>query len=613
MCGIAGWVHTSAARVSPQIAEKMLDSIFHRGPDDDGKLFTSHGFLGMRRLSIIDVDQGKQPIGSQDNKIQVFQNGEIYNFLEIRERLEKQGYRFRTNSDTESIAHLFDCMGERAFAGLRGMFAISVWDEKEKSLYLARDPLGKKPLYYVDLGDSLVYGSEIKSIIHVPQVSREIDERSVSDYLTFGYVPNPNSIFKHIKKVPPGHFLKYKDGKIELTRFWDLEFEPKRVESEQVLEEELMEVLDEAVRLRLVSDVPWGACLSGGIDSSVMVSLMAKHLTQPVKTFSIGFDDSEFSELSSARILANHVGSEHHELIVKPDAAAMLDELVWYLDEPFADSSALPTYLVSKLAADHVKMVITGDGGDESFGGYSRYQRFMKQWKYRKLGAFAPVGQLLGDAVGGAFGYRLSWLSERFRMGFPDQYIAAVAISRPSEISSLTKTSNRFAPYSSLSGKFPSLKDTQVLDAMIAGDIRSYLVDDICVKVDRMSMACSIEARSPLLDHEVVKFAAKLPVSQKSGPLGGKHILKRIASQLIPEELLTKPKQGFAIPLKKWFKGPLYEMAYDNFSSQNFVERGVINHERARMMLEDHRNDKGDFSEQLWAVLSFELWCQKFL
>jgi asparagine synthase (glutamine-hydrolysing) len=590
--------------------------IVHRGPDDQGIYYTNNAFIGMRRLSIIDLDTGHQPIHNEDETIWVVFNGEIYNFKELRKRLEERGHKFYTSSDSECIVHCYEEYGERCFEHLLGMFAIAIWDSINNILLLGRDRLGKKPLYYARLKDTLIFGSELKSLLLVPGMARDVSHRSVHDFLIFGYVPAEATIFENIHKLPAGHYLIYENGLIGIRSYWQLEFTPKWTDPPAILERSLFDLLDDAVRLRLVSDVPFGAFLSGGIDSSVVVALMAKNMNMPVKTFTIGFKEAQYNELDDARIVARHFHTEHHEFIVEADTVSLLEDLVWYFDEPFADSSAIPTYLVSKMASQHVKMVLSGDGGDEAFAGYERYRKYLI---IDVLRSFSPkvafhVLNLLGYSMPKELKSRLRWVGERVRMPYPDDYLSAVILTKPRLVQELLgDTSLNNTPYGAITGYFRDERILNRIDAMLAGDIKSYLVDDILVKVDRMSMANSLEVRAPLLDHKLMEFAARLPNSLKLRYGSGKYLLKRVAKQILPASTLKKRKHGFAIPLSEWFRSCLKDLMWDVLESRSFIERGFFNHSVTRRCMERHVAGVEDHGEHLWLLLTFELWARRFL
>ena len=615
MCGIAGAFAMDGRPVAgPEVARAMCRVIVHRGPDDEGIHFDDGVFIGMRRLAIIDLDSGHQPVHNEDRSVWVVFNGEIYNFEQLRRDLIDRGHEFRTRGDAEVIVHCYEEYGPGCFERFRGMFGIAIWDARNRKLVLARDRLGKKPLYYTRAGRTLVFGSELKSLLQYPGVSRELDAEAVRDYVLMGYVPTPRSIFREVSKLPPGHVLTCDAGGIRIDRYWNLEFTPKHEAPESELVERLEQELSEAVRVRLVSDVPFGAFLSGGLDSSVVVALMARHMEMPVKTFSIGFREAGFNELDDARLVANHLGTEHHELIVEAEAVRMLEDLVWHFDEPFADSSAIPTFLVSKMAAEHVKMVLSGDGGDEAFGGYDRYLRYriirqLRRWGPKVSGTVLRLGSHLAP---GGTGRRLRWLARRVEAPFPDRYLSGVALTTPEFAAELLGTQPEAGGYGTVAGAF-SPESVLGDDAMIQGDIATYLLDDILVKVDRMTMANSLEARAPLLDHQLLEFAARLPFEYKIRGRTTKYLLRQVAARLLPPAALVKPKQGFAIPLARWFRGELRELAADMLHSRAFAERGVFDAGTARRCLEEHVAGHRDHGEHLWQVLTFELWARRFL
>ncbi len=454
MCGIVGIVAAPGGPAPEEaVGHAMNAAITHRGPDDEGLYCDGQAMIGMRRLSIIDLAGGHQPVHNEDGTIQAVFNGEIYNFRELRAELEARGHRFYTQSDTEVILHGYEEWGEDCFARLDGMFGIALWDTRTRTLVLARDKFGEKPLFYSHsphAGGRLIFASELKSLLRVPGVRLDPAPEAVRAYVCFGYVPSPGSIFEGVHKLPPGHTLRFVDGQVSLRRYYRLELEPKHQLSEADAERELARLLDQAVASRLVADVPFGAFLSGGLDSSVVVALMSRHLSQPVRTFSIGFREAEYNELSDARRVSQHLGTEHRELVVEPDAVELLQHLVWYLDEPFADSSAVPTYLVAKLAREHVKMVLTGDAGDETFAGYDRYLRYLD---LQRLGALKPAAAATVAAAGRPVpaerGYRLRAIAERLRQPFPDSYLSGVALTRASSRSASASLSWCFGSSSS--------------------------------------------------------------------------------------------------------------------------------------------------------------------
>jgi asparagine synthase (glutamine-hydrolysing) len=619
MCGIAGvYGGPAPLRAGDDVVARMCALMVHRGPDDQGLRNGTFAHIGMRRLSIIDVGGGHQPISNEDGTVWVVFNGEIYNYVELRETLRGLGHVFRTDSDTECIVHAYETWGVDCFTHLRGMFGIAIVDERQRRVVLARDRLGKKPLYWTRLPDGRVaFASELKCLLAVPGFDRTLSEESVSAYFTLGYVPTPGSIFRSTRKLSPGHALVL-DGREALERpYWSLDTDRTIEGDDTEFVDRLHAELDEAVRIRLRSDVPFGAFLSGGLDSSVVAALMARNLRMPVKTFTIGFKEAAFSEIDDARAIARHIGAEHHELVVEPDAVELLPQLAWHLDEPFADSSSIPTYLVSKLAAGHVKMVLSGDGGDEMFGGYSRYLRYasLRRMADAAGGLGQPLMRLGGTLLPGARGWRLRRIAERAALPFPRDYIAMVALSGRDDLAGMLRPDLvPDDPQGIIADRFPVPRDpSDPLGALCAGDIGSYLLDDVLVKVDRMSMAASIEARAPLLDHRIAEFAAGLPSRVKVRDGRGKWILREVARRLLPAASLDKPKQGFAIPLSQWLRGPLRPMASDLLNSTRFRQRGLFDAAGASRMLDAHLSGAADHGEHLWLLLSFECWAARFL
>ncbi len=622
MCGIVGIVAAPGGPPpDPAVGRAMNAVIVHRGPDSEGVFHDDQALIGMRRLAIIDLEGGHQPVHNEDGTIQLVCNGEIYNFRELRAELEAAGHKFHTHSDVEVIVHGYEQWGEAVFARLDGMFGAALWDSKQKLLLLARDRFGEKPLFYCDEGHRLSFASELKSIVQVPGLPIAVDPAAVRSYVCFGYVPVPGSIFKGVRKLPPAHYLKWKDGRATEHRYYKVGFGPKLRLDEVEAEQELVRLLDQAVESRLVADVPFGAFLSGGLDSSVVVALMSRHLTQPVRTFSIGFREAEFNELSDARRVAKHLGTNHHELVVEPNAVELLHELVWYLDEPFADASAVPTYLVAKLAREQVKMVLTGDGGDEGFGGYDRYLRFLK---LEKLGPLKPAAaafaRMSGGMVPGSRGYRLRNIGERLRQRFPDNYLSGVALTRADVAHDLLGDAvrpgadgRRVGHYDGLNAASNGARGLDTLDRCVAIDFASYLPDDVLVKLDRMAMANSLEGRAPLLDYRVIDFATRLPTELRVRAGRGKHLLRKAASRWLPPDVLRKPKQGFGIPLGAWFRGPLKDVAADVIASKAFRERGLMDAGAAQKILDGHLAGAADHGEILWLTVSLELWARRFL
>jgi asparagine synthase (glutamine-hydrolysing) len=570
----------------------------------------------MRRLSIIDLSTGHQPIHNETSDIWLVFNGEIYNFKEIRNELEALGHTFYTRTDSEVIVHAYEQWGKQCFARLRGMFGIAIWDAPKQTLLLARDRFGKKPLYYASLSDgSLAFASELKSLYALPNWSRTLSGTAIENFLVAGYVPTPLSIYEDVKKLPPAHWMEVSGSRVSVGRYWEPRFLPKAVESEDALLGELERRLDEAVRVRLVSDVPFGAFLSGGIDSSLVVAMMTRHMDVPVKTFTIGFAESKFDERARAALVASAYRTEHHELVATPDLAHTLEGLAWHLDEPFADSSALPTYLVSKLAASHVKMVLSGDGGDELFGGYTRYRRYdlLTKLQALRLGGLLGVCGSLASAFSGSAGRRLRQVANRAKLPFPDSYLSGVCLLPPEGASALLHAGGSVEShdYPRLGAWSAMEEGLSPIDRGIHIDVHSYLPDDILVKVDRMTMACSLEARAPLLDHQLAEFAFQLPDSMKMRGSVGKYLLRKLAAKLLPASVVHGPKRGFAIPLAAWLRGPLRELLVDSLGSRSARDRSVFTYSVVEQYMREHLEGTADRSEPLWALLNFELWANQ--
>jgi asparagine synthase (glutamine-hydrolysing) len=618
VCGIAGIYSLDGQRLpGPEVVDAMCRLIQHRGPDDQGVYTDDRAQIGMRRLSIIDLGGGHQPIHNEDKTVWVVFNGEIYNYRELRRDLESRGHRFYTHSDTECIVHAYEEFGEACFAKLRGMFAISIVDLRTRKMVLARDRLGKKPLFYTTTRDRiLAFASELKCLFAVPGFHPSVSMPATRDYFSMGYVPEPHTIYEQVSKLPPAHYMVVQDGQLTQQRYWQPAFGPKWQLSEAALKEQLTAQLEDAVRARLVSDVPFGAFLSGGIDSSVVAVLMARNLSAPVKTFTIGFKEAAFNELPDARAVANHIGSDHHELIVEADAVSMLKDLVWYFDEPFGDSSSIPTYLVSKLAAGHVKMVLSGDGGDELFAGYTRYRKYeqLEALRRRSLGLAGPAMRLAGSLLGGGRGARLTRVADRLAQPFPDRYLSGVGLNTRADLGQLLSPAvGDLDPFASVRHHFNRTDIDNPMERILAGDMATYLSDDIMVKVDRMSMAVSLEARAPLLDHQLIEFVARIPYEYKLRDGTGKYLLKQVAADLLPPGILQKRKQGFAIPIARWLRNELKDLMSDTLSDRSFRERGVFNESGVRNLVREHLSAERDHSEPLWLLLTYEMWARRFL
>src|SRR5256886_1102820 len=544
MCGIAGFINAEHSRDdAEQLIDRMCQIIRHRGPDDQGTWVGEGVALGMRRLSIIDLACGHQPIFNEDQSIIIVFNGEIYNYRELQKELQERGHRFTTNSDTETIVHAYEEYGDDCVKHLRGMFTFAIWGRKRQRLLAARDRFGKKPLNYYWDGQRLVFGSEIKSILEAG-IPREINPIALDEYLIYRYVPTPNTLFKDVWKLPAAHILIYENGQISTKRYWELSFASTCQDDEATAIERTRALLTEAVQVRLMSEVPLGAFLSGGIDSSIMVGLMSSMMSQPVKTFSIGFEEDEYNELPYARQVAQYFGTDHHEFFVRPDLISVLPQLVWAYDEPFADASMLPTYYVSKLAREHVTVVLSGDGGDEIFGGYTRYEREMSINRIPAfLRAFMGFGsRLMPEGMRGK--KRLGMLRHDPATRYAQLFTPFHSDARPAMY-----TSEYFAlvgehdPYARLINQFRHIAHLDTVRQLQYVDVRAYLTDDILVKVDKASMFNSLETRSPLLDQHLAEYVSSLPstITARNGVL--KYLLKKPAADILPAEILHRPNQ----------------------------------------------------------------------
>jgi asparagine synthase (glutamine-hydrolysing) len=624
MCGIAGFVESSSVR-SPLgvddrrlLAQAMCDAIRHRGPDDEGIWSEDGVAIGMRRLSIIDLATGHQPIHNEDRTVWLVFNGEIYNFRELRRELEATGHRYYTSTDTESIVHAYEQWGTGAFGRLRGMFGLALWDARSRTLLLARDRVGIKPVHYAVAGGRLYFGSEIKSILCAPDLPRELEPDALDHYLSFLYTPGDQSIFRGVRKLPPGHFLSWHEDRESIERYWQFPAGESFTGSEADAVVGLREALTGAVRSHLVSDVPLGAFLSGGVDSSLVVGLMAETSDKRVKTFSIGFDEPEFDELDHARRVAAHFGTSHHELVVKPDGVAILDDLIAHFDEPFGDASAIPTWYVSQMARRHVTVVLSGDGGDELFGGYDRYiphPRVRAFDRYGSPGLRRIAGAAAGRLPHGARGKNFLRHVARDEQG---RYLDAVRLFGADEKPALLTADFRRAlsgpdPESRLARHFERYAGLPWPSQMMRFDAETYLPEDVLTKVDRMSMAHSIESRVPLLDNGVLDLAATLPASLKIKDGRRKHILKEVAATLLPRDVVDRRKQGFGVPLGVWFRGRLRELFADTLLSPTSLQRGYFQPRFVRSILDEHLSGQRDHTLRLWQLVVFEHWHRRYL
>ncbi len=615
MCGIAGIVRWDGRPVIEDEIRSMCGVMIHRGPDEEGVYLDGGVALGMRRLSIIDLETGQQPVSNEDRSVWVVFNGEIYNYRELRRQLERGGHVFRTSSDTEVIVHLYEDLGPRCVDALRGMFAFAVWDDRQRQLLLVRDRLGIKPLYYAEREGEIVFASELKPILQLPHIERSLNWEAVGHLFTFMATSPSQSIVDGVKKLEPARLGIARRGPLRIERYWDVNFEPDERSTEQELVERLTHLLAESVSLHQISDVPVGAFLSGGIDSSTVAAMMSRSRRgDRIKTFSIGFSEADFDELAHARRVAALLGTDHHDLVLRPDVVQMTEDLAWYLDEPFGDTSAIPTYMVSKLASEHVKVVLTGDGGDELFAGYDKYVVEARERRYDRVPApLRKMAGVVGDVM--PEGMRGRRFLQHLALEGSERYLDASTLFHDDQIRSLLQDEafEMVAQHDPWAEPLSYLRDgVDWVSAVQYNDLNTYLPLDILTKVDRMTMAHSIEARPPLLDHVLVEFAASVPARLRLREGTTKYLLKQAVRGVLPDEIIDRRKQGFAVPLAHWFRGELSGFARDVLLSDTCRERGIFNTRYIGRLLQMH--DRGrDLALHLWTVLSFELWCRRFL
>jgi asparagine synthase (glutamine-hydrolysing) len=628
MCGICGILDYNKNRISDKKnIQNMCDKLQHRGPDDEG-IYINNKFplaaFGHRRLSIIDLNTGHQPMSNEDNSLWLVINGEIYNFLSLRKELKDRGHRFKTNTDSEVVLHLYEDFGEDCVLYLRGMFAFAIWDENKNKLFIARDRIGKKPLLYFFEKNCFCFASEFEALLASGLIGREINHQSLDQYLTFGYVPAPNTIYKNIFKILPAHHLTLINGKLEFKKYWELDYRDKFCISEEEATKELIRALKEAVSLRLISDVPLGVFLSGGIDSSTVVALTSE-LAGKVKTFSIGFEDENFDELKYARNIARRFSTEHREFIVKPKALEILPLLVRRYGEPYADSSAIPSYYVARETKRFVTVALNGDGGDESFAGYERYQAMMLAQSYNHIPGF--LRNMLNSAVMHLVPDSPDFKNKRRRirrffenasMPFYLRYCRWVSMINDKEKSDIY--SPEFKGRIDISSSSNWLKDCaprqekmQLTDRLMALDIKTNLPNDLLVKMDIACMSNSLEARSPFLDQEVMQFAARLSANFKLKGMIKKYILKKSIRNLLPAENIHRPKMGFGVPVGRWMRQELRDYIQDTLLSENAFKRGYFTPAQLRLYVNEHLNGKMDHTFGLWTLLCLELWHKEFI
>ena len=627
MCGICGIVDSAQRQPDGAGLRRMNRAIAHRGPDGEGYYEQGGVALAMRRLAIIDVAGGDQPIFNEDRTIAIVYNGECYNYQELRQALDKKEHSFRTNSDTECIVHLYEDLGDECMQPLRGMFAFALWDEKRQRLLIARDRLGKKPLHYAVMDGRLYFASELKALLAALPRQPELDLQALDDYLGLQYIPEPSTVYKDVYKLPAGHRLIWERGKLQIEAYWTFSYEPKHNSSEGALIEEVRAIARDAVRMRLISEVPLGAHLSGGIDSSIVVALMAQASAAPVKTFSVGFEETNFSELPYARAVAERYATEHHEFTLSfGDIPATLETLLLHFGEPFADPSALPLYHLSKLTREHVTVALNGDGGDESFAGYQRYwldgyaDRYLRLpgLVTRKLvpglaGAFpdrgdGPVGSSLSNGI-----KRLPQLAEVDRRASLLRWSSYFSArhKRALWLPNLVADLDLARAEKQLVGLYERAPASVRLDRTLYADIKSYLAGDLLVKADRMTMAASLEGRSPFLDHVLVEWAAKLPVAQKLHGRRGKVLLRKAFSHLLPPEVLRHSKQGFGIPVGAWLRGPLEPWARQTLLAPQSPLATWFQPDALARLLAEHQAGKQDHGKRIWALACLAIWARQ--
>ena len=605
----------------------MREALIHRGPDDSGLWSDGLCTFGHRRLAIIDLSPaGQQPICNEDRNVWIVFNGEVYNFQSLRRELESAGHKFTSHTDTETILHAYEEWGTDCVRRLRGMFAFAIWDQRRRRMFVARDRLGKKPLFYTTAGGCFLFASELQGLLANPDVPRDIEYSTIDEYLTYGYIAAPRTAYRGICKLPPAHWMTIdivaNSPKISVERYWSLEYTPKEMISEDEAAERLRTLLTEAVSLRMISDVPLGAFLSGGLDSSIIVGLMAKLSTRPVQTFTIGFEERGWSEVEHAQRVARKWNTDHHEFVVHPNAMAVLPTLVRHYGEPYADSSAVPTFYVSQLTRRNVTVALNGDGGDENFAGYTRYwatgvaERFMhkpgaeflsktllslvpdssnQRSVFRKIRRFVAAARL---PIEKRYPYWVGIIPEHVRRRlYQREYLQQLDSSGPDVVQELLQRFDNLEPE----------------ERTLATDVVSYLPYDLLVKVDITAMANGLEARSPFLDHEVMEFAARLPLSLKLRGSQSKYLPKKAFADLLPEENIKRSKMGFGVPVGEWFRGPLQSMLVDTVLSDTAIARGYFNRSVVAEMVNDHVARRADYGAQLWALFMLELWHQEFL
>jgi asparagine synthase (glutamine-hydrolysing) len=630
MCGIAGQLFFDRERVVGRtVLNAMCQALFHRGPDDNGIYHDGPVGLASTRLSIIDVTSGHMPMSNRDGSVVLVYNGEVYNFQRLRRQLQQRGYQFQNRSDTEVILHLYEELGEDFAKQLNGMFAVAIWDKNRRQLLLARDHVGIKPLFFAQFDDRLVFGSEIKALL-AAGVSRDIDTQALHDYLSLNYVPGPRTMFRSVRKLLPGQMLvaRLDDAHVSIRTFWDRPEDcsnPEPTSSHAETEKRLEEILRSTIRDTMVSDVPIGAFLSGGIDSSIVVAMMSEFSDQPVKTFSVGFDEESYSELPYARLVAKRFATDHHEILLQPRADELITSLADCFDEPFGDNSAIAVYAVSRLAAQHVKVALSGDGGDEVFGGYYTYQADKLASAYRLLPQFLRTSILPQLVQGIPTSFRktaLDFKLKRFVSGASNRPLIA-HYSWKAYLSEDTKAelyahrpdgSNPFRPtYELFQEHYDSYQTGDLVNRMLFVDSKIQLADDMLTKVDRMSMAHSLEVRVPLLNMDLVNFMFSLPGLYKVRGLKLKYLLKRIAARRLPPTIINRPKAGFTVPLARWVSKDVKDLVADQLAPQTLRSQGFFDPAKVWAMLDDHWTGRCDYARSIWTLVMFGMWWDRYV
>ncbi len=624
MCGITGVFHfANDEPVSGEVLRQMTDVIAHRGPDGNGYFLTDQVGLGHRRLAIIDVEGGQQPQFNEDGSVAIVFNGEVYNYLELTHMLEERGHTLQTRSDTEVIVHLYEELGETCVTMLRGMFAFAVWDEQKQTLLLARDRVGKKPLYYAEVDGRLLFGSELKALLEHPAITRELDWEAVADYFTYQYIPAPKTIFRQIRKLRAGHYLVVTPNGAHEREYWDIDFSYTEERREEEWCALLRDAFCSAVDMRLMSDVPLGAFLSGGVDSSAVVAMMSAITEQPVITTTAGFTAEQYSETEEAQAFAELLGTEHHECVISPEAVKIAETLAWHFDEPFADASAIPTYYLSRAARQFVTVALSGDGGDENFVGYRRYRFDALENRVRGIAPSAVRRPLFGALA--AVYPKGDWLPQPLRAkttfrnlsfdparAYFNSVYGALANQRDSLLGrDLQEELRGYDPFALFAAHYQRARTDDPIARAQYVDIKTYLTDDILTKVDRASMAVSLEVRCPLLDHKLMGLAAHIPSALKLRGREGKYIFKRALRSLLPPEVLARRKQGFVVPLAEWLRGDLYDLA-NSLLFDPEAHDGLLDRAGVAKLWKQHQSGLRDQTRPLWAILMFRLWQRNF-